>query len=47
MHLSAAIPEDDIGEPPGICISTFTNLPDPRTLFLHKKRTIVPTLGIY
>ena len=37
MHLSAAIPGDDPGEPPVIRTTTFTNSPYPKPRLFNKK----------
>ena len=46
MHLSAAIPGIDPGEPPGICTKTFANSTYPaRATILPQKATTVPPPG--
>ena len=37
MHLSAAIPGGEPREPPVICITTFTNSPNPKPKLFNKK----------
>ena len=45
MHVSAAIPGGDRGEPPVICTTTFTNPLYPKPRLFNKKATNAPPGG--